>query len=109
MQAEASMKANVRFGSKADSALTAALGGQRTSPRSRRPLLLTRNENKESNPISGLRSSLNRAGIYRCRSSVTMKSYQSLSTVLGAKPHLSPSLTPPSRETANHGCFGKEG
>src|SRR5437868_477111 len=35
--------------------------------------------------------------------------YQSKSTVLGAKPHLSPSLTPLSRETANDGCFGKEG
>jgi hypothetical protein len=35
--------------------------------------------------------------------------YRSKSTVLGAKPHLSPSLTPLSRETANQGCFGKEG
>jgi cold shock protein len=34
--------------------------------------------------------------------------YQSKSTVLGAKPHLLPSLTPLSRETANFGCLGKK-
>ena len=35
--------------------------------------------------------------------------YQSKSTVLGARSHLPPSLTPLSRETANDGRFGKEG
>ena len=36
---------------------------------------------------------------------LSLRCYQSQSTVLGAKPHLSPSLTPLSRETANDGPF----